>query len=158
MVELIVVMVLIGIIAAVGVPKLMGYNSFTPLALRHQIETALRYAQKTAAGHRRLVCASQSASTTVTFRMASAPGAANCNTALANPIDINVLGSTPVTFSRITFSANVNAILFFQPDGTITSDAAGATPVSGIITITGDGSTYQIRVDGDTGYVDFNPN
>ncbi len=153
MVELIVVMVLIGIIAAVGVPKLLGNNSYTPLALRHQIETALRYAQKTAIGHRRLVCASQPNFTTVTFLMASATPATSCNLALANPIDITVLGTTPITFSD-----NINTILYFQPDGTITNDAAGTTPVSGLITITGEGSTYQTRIDGATGYIDYNPN
>lgn len=153
MVELIVVMVLIGIIAAVGVPKLMGYNSFTPLALRHQIETALRYAHKTAVGHRRLVCASQPNLTTVTFLIASAPGATACNAPLANPIDVTVLGSTPITFSD-----NINATLYFQPDGTITNDAAGATPVAGLITITSEGAVHRIRIDGATGYVDYNPN
>lgn len=150
MVELIVVMVLLGIVAAVGVPKLMGSNSFAPLALRDEIESGLRYAQKTAVGHRRLVCAAQPNPSSIVFSIASDRAAIVCNTALGNPINIGVLGST-----RPTYSGNITApVLFFQPDGTITKDGAGVTPAAGNIIITTEGTAYTIRIDGATGYVD----
>jgi MSHA pilin protein MshC len=150
MVELIVVMVLMGILAAIGIPKIMGNSSFSPLALHDQILTAMRYAQKTAVSHRRVVCATQPNIYTINFNIASAPGATSCGTiVLVNPIDITVSGATPVTYTD-----NFGSTLFFQPDGTITADLAGTTPRSGAISINGEGATYTIRIDGETGYVD----
>ena len=149
MVELIVVMVIMGVLAAIGIPKILGNNFVSPMALRDQILTAMRYAQKTAVSHRRLVCATQPNVSSVTFSIAAAPGALSCGTALANNIDITVAGATPITYTD-----NFDTSLFFQPDGTITADAAGTTPKSGVINITGDGATYSVRIDGATGYVD----
>ena len=151
MVELIVVMVLIGIVSAVAVPKLMSKNVFAPLALRDEIRSALRYAQKTAVARRRVVCSSQaSADSAPTFRIASTAGASSCTVELNNPIDTSILGNISLTTSY----EDLEKTLFFQPDGSITSDIAGQTPQVGSVKFSYEGDTYTIKVDGVSGYVE----
>jgi MSHA pilin protein MshC len=48
LIELVVIMVLLGILAAVAIPRLAGTSDFAGTALRAQVVSALRYAQKTA--------------------------------------------------------------------------------------------------------------
>jgi MSHA pilin protein MshC len=148
MVELIVVMVLIGIVAAVGVPKLMSDNSTAASAFGNQVVSALRYATKSAVAHRRLVCATVAASE-VKLQIASNPDATACNVALP------ALSSDPYSTSDSDIRAGgLLGTLYFQPDGTITSDGAGDAAVRGNITITAQGKVLRtIKVEGSTGYV-----
>jgi MSHA pilin protein MshC len=147
-IELIVVIILVGIIAAVAVPKLMSENAMTPVALRDEVSSGLRYALKTAVGHRRLVCASKSGNN-IALQIASAAGAITCNTDLV----LAITGSSNVNYSNLIVAP---ALLYFQPDGTITSDGAGSATKSGAITITNAAGTetYTVNIDGVTGYVD----
>jgi MSHA pilin protein MshC len=150
MVELVLVIMLLGILSAVAIPKLMGQNFTAALTLRDQILSAMRSAQKTAVARRRLVCANQAnAYSAPTFTIASNAGATSCNTALANTIDISALTSTPLA----TFYENLPNPMFFQPDGVISSDAAGALPAQGNVTFSFEGVNYNIRIDGATGYI-----
>lgn len=48
LVELVVVLVIVGIIAAVGAPRFFERNDFNDLALREEIAAAIRYGQKIA--------------------------------------------------------------------------------------------------------------
>jgi MSHA pilin protein MshC len=151
MVELIVVMILVGIVAAVAAPRLMGGNFLTAVSLRDQIQAALRSAQKTAVARRRVVCAVQPNDySPPAFSIAREAGAASCTIAIPNAIDISGLGSTPLR----TFNENLPTSVFFQPDGSITSDMAGINPVSGTINFSYETATYTIRLDGVTGYVE----
>lgn len=151
MVELIVVMVLIGIVSAVAVPKLMSSNVFAPLAMRDEIQSALRYAQKTAVARRRLVCATEATSTTApVFTIASAAGANSCAVALDNPVDVALLGNITLN----SYTTTLTWPLYFQPDGTITSDPAGLQPQAGNISFSHEGDNYVIQVDGVSGYVE----
>ena len=56
MVELLAVLVLAGVLAAVGLPKLGGAAAQNGPAWREQVQSALRSAHALAQGHRRLVC------------------------------------------------------------------------------------------------------
>lgn len=151
MVELIVVMILIGVLAAVAAPRLMGGNFLTAMSLRDQIQASLRSAQKTAVARRRVVCSVQANDwSPPVFTIAREANAASCTIALPNAIDISGLGSTPLR----TFNENLPTRLFFQPDGRITSDMAGATTVSGTINFSYENTTYTIRLDGVSGYVE----
>lgn len=143
MVELIVVMVVLGIISAIAIPRLMGNDMAGP-AFRAEIVSALRYAQKTAVSHRRLVCATVT-SGAVTLSIASASGVVACNTALSLPDGSASYSSKD---SAVTATATT---LYFQPAGTITSDGAGTTTTAGAIAITG---LTSIAIQGATGYVE----
>ena len=86
MIELVVAIVLLGILAAVVVPRVGGGSGFDERGLRDQTQAALRYAQKSAIAARRTACAIFSTAATphrVSLRIASAFGAADCSTGSA---------------------------------------------------------------------------
>lgn len=143
MVELVMVMVLIGVLAAIGLPKLMGDNSFAAATFGDEVASALRTAQKTAVARRRLVCASVG-ETAVTLKLANAPGAADCSIALDD-------SSYATRAPGVTASTH---ILYFQPNGLITSSALGRETVRGAVTIHLDGNPRRsIVFEGSTGHV-----
>lgn len=143
MVELITVMVVLGIISAIAIPRLMGNDMAGP-AFRAELVSALRYAQKTAVSHRRLVCATVTANA-VSLRIASQGGAAACDNDLALPD-----GSASYTSKDNAVTASATS-LFFQPAGTITSNGAGNATMAGTIAVTG---LTAIAYQGTTGYVE----
>ena len=65
MIELIVVMILVGIMAAVVIPRFDTLTSFDARGYGDQIESWLRFAQKSALAKRRPVCVTLSAATDV---------------------------------------------------------------------------------------------
>ena len=151
MVELVLVMVLIGVIAAIGVPRLMGDNTMAAAAFGDEVVSALRTAQKSASARRRLVCATVGG-TEVTLRMARGPGSTDCSV----PLNAE---NYYTSASGVTATATPS-ILFFQPNGMITSDTAGRTPVNGTVLIrlgTGTGASRTIQFEGTTGYVQYVP-
>lgn len=148
LVELIVVMVVLGILSAIALPRMMDNRAFASAVFRADVVSALRYAQKSAVGHRRLVCATLTA-TTVTLAIATANPASACDTALASP------DGAPYQSRDGSVQASgypPGGLLYFHPVGTITSDGAGATIYSGNITITR--QSVPIKIEGATGYVD----
>ncbi len=148
MVELIAVMVLMGIIAAVAIPKLVGDSAIAASAFGNQVISAVRYASKSAIAHRRLVCLS-STSSEVKLKIATAAGAASCDSDLPGPT------SDPyaTTDSAVSASTTLAMPLNFQPDGTITTSAG--TVVSGTIKINAQSTLIRtITIEGATGYVD----
>lgn len=145
MVELIVVMILAGILAAFAIPKIGAALNVRDDAWRDALVSALRIGQKTAVSHRRLVCV-QVTATTVAVRIASSNPATAC--------DQNLLGPNgQATFAAAGNSAagTTAANLFFQPDGRVSTDGAGGTVADFSISAAG---VNPIRVLGQTGYVD----
>ena len=147
-VELITVMVILGILAAIALPRMMG-NEWNSLAWRQEVLSALRHAQKSAVGHRRLVCADVSAKK-VALKIAATnpPDAANpCSNDLAAPDNRDYESEKDTVKAGGKLGA-----YYFQPDGRITSDSAGTASVAvgTAITFT---DADQIRIDGETGYV-----
>lgn len=154
LVELITVMLLIGILAAIGVPRLMNGNDGAALTYGDQVASALRLAQKTAVAHRRTVCVGASSSA-MTLRIATAVGSSACGAALEGVDDADYRsGAAGVTSTGLAGgSASAPNRLLFQPDGTIAG--ADGTPARGVVTIVADGRTVRtIRVEGVTGYVE----
>jgi prepilin-type N-terminal cleavage/methylation domain-containing protein len=148
MVELIIVMILVGILAAYAVPKFAAMGSLSNDAWRDQVKAALRYAQKAAVSHRRLVCVDLSAST-VAIQIASAHGATACNTPLGGPGGSGNFGGNPVPGAAAAVSPA--GTIYFQPDGRATALNAGVHVTTGrSITVTG---TPVLQLFGETGYV-----
>lgn len=144
LVELIVVIVLLGIMAAVFIPRWQGGSGFEERALHDQVVAALRYAQKSAVAARRTVCVSFSSSPSrVDFSISSAHGVANCSvgSSLAGPdgTNLNVVAS-----ASITMTSSVSSFAF---------DAAGRPSVPVSITFSGLPATLAITVESETGYV-----
>lgn len=147
MVELVTVLLLVGVLAAVAAPRLAGMNTLPAAAWRDQVAAGLLHARALAQGHRRLVCASV-ATGAVQLTLATANPATSCSSALPGPD-----GDTrwAVDSQQLAVTLTPSGTLYFQPDGRITSDGAGQTPVNVQIAISG---ATTLNLTGETGHVD----
>jgi prepilin-type N-terminal cleavage/methylation domain-containing protein len=146
MVELLVVIVMLGVLAAVVMPKMDSALGLRSDAARDEVLSALRYAGQTALSHRRLVCADVSA-TAVTLRIASTRPASACNSALVGPDGGSAFTANAGNAALAVAPAGT---LYFQPDGRVTTDGAGANAAARTVTVAG---TPDITVTGETGLV-----
>ena len=147
MVELIAVLLLMGVLAVVAMPRLDGALAMRSAAWRDQVKAALLHASSLSQGHRRLVCVTL-ATGEARLAIASANPASACNTPLPGP-DGDVRWA--VDGNGFALSVSPAGALYFQPDGRITSDGAGASAVNASITISGESA---IALRGETGHVD----
>ncbi len=128
-IELVVVITMLGILAAIAVPRMTGLSDYRVLEFHDRVVVALRHAQKSATSHRRQVCVAFTA-TTVTLTIAQAnPGA--CIAPLSLPGSAsNVLQSGDTT--NAVFNP-VPAAFNFLADGTTGADrnvvVSGQTPI-----------------------------
>lgn len=146
-VELVTVMVVLGILAAIAVPRLGQVDAFTASAYRNEILSALHHAQKSAVSHRRVVCATVNAQT-IQLQVAANPGDTACALAFPSP------DRTPYAShgnDRARGGPLVGVPLFFQPSGDITTNGAGTVFAAGVIQIDGQ---RDITIDGSTGHVE----
>src|SRR5258706_7114390 len=97
MVELVVVMILVGILAVVAMPKMASINFYNTVGFADRVMGSIRYAQKQAIAKRRNVCVSINATgSLVSFTFASAAGvAAPCDSNLTRPAGQNPYVVTP---------------------------------------------------------------
>jgi MSHA pilin protein MshC len=140
LVELVVVIVLVGVVSALVVPRLAGTHEFDQIALLQQTRAALRHAQKSAVAYRRQVCV-QFTQTTLTLRVAADFGAA-CTRDLPGPG-----GETPyvvVARGRAAY-ADIPPAFAFDALGAIIPDATQT------IVLQEDGGS--VVVEAGTGYV-----
>lgn len=136
LVELIMVMVIVGILAAVVAPRFFDANVFKSRGFADQVQATLRYAQKEAIAQHRLVCVAL-ASASVTLTIASTSAAVTC----IPPLTLPAGGNSITAPSGVTLS----------PAVTINFDALGRTIPARTITISG--ATNNIVVEAETGYV-----
>ena len=133
LIELVVTLIVIGILAATVVPRFFGNHGFEERGFYDETIAALRYAQKSAISHRRLVCVAFTAQT-VTLTIAANNPAAACNTPLAAPtgddasmapniVDATATGNPKYRNATIAFLP-VPAPITFNPLG---EPNAGAT-------------------------------
>ena len=139
-VELVVVIVILGLMAAVIVPRFVGRDAFASRGFYDEAQSVVRYAQKTAIAWRRLVYVCVTA-TAVSARSGSCPSS---GTLLVHP----------ATGAALTATAPSGVTL--SPTGNFSFDGAGrpsATQTINLIsTIAGD-PARQIVVEAETGYV-----
>ena len=147
MVELVVVIVLLGVVAVVALPKMDGAMALRQPAWRDQVLASLRSAHSIAQGHRRLVCATL-ATGTVTLSIASLNPASACNTALPGGDGSAAYASES---SAIAVSVSPAGTVYFQPDGRISSDGAGTALLNASVSV---GSESAITLVGDTGHIE----
>lgn len=85
MTELIVIMVLVGILAATALPRFNQLGAFDARGFRDQTASMLRYAQKQAIAQRRTVCVAIAPSAVTLSIDASTPADGVCESALTLP-------------------------------------------------------------------------
>lgn len=145
--ELISIMVVLAVLAAVALPRLDSSATFRELQFHDDVVTVLRYAQKTAVSHRRLVCATI-APGSVTLSIAAANPAAACAQGLAGPDGKAPAAQRPS--SAVSLASLPAGPLYFQPSGDVTTDGAGTAAANFTLTLTGQ---PDVTVVGSTGNV-----
>ena len=145
MVELITVMVLIGVLAVVAMPRLDGAMSLRATAWRDQIKAAVLQARSLSTSHRRLVCLTL-ATGELRITMASANPATACNTPVPGPDGDARWAVDP---QRLAIGTT-QSTLYFQPDGRITQGATGTAWGRYTVTLAGE---PDLTIDGSTGHV-----
>ena len=146
MVELIAVMVLVGVLAAVAMPRMGGATALRAAAWRDQVKAGLLHGRALAQGHRRLVCAAL-APGEVRLTLAAANPASNCSVVIPGMDGDARWAIDPQAIGLAVAPAGT---LYFQPDGRITSDGAGLSAVNATVTVTGEPALQLI---GETGHV-----
>ena len=143
-VELVVVMVVIGVLAALAVPRFFVSQQYRDRGFYDQTLAITRYAQKSAIAVRRNVCVNI-ASPSINLTYVSAPtyvSTSTCNTNLPSPVG----GTAPFTVtapSGVTLSSSSTPIIYTAL-GSVSSAAATTT-----ITV----SSRTVTVESGTGYV-----
>lgn len=142
-VELIMVTVILGVVAAYAAPRLLNLSDFYARGFHDETLGYLRYAQKTAIAHRRTVCIAFSANT-LTLTLAAHSSATTCTLPLNGSTGSNTLTARSGTgYTPIPTAFGFNAL--GQPingSGTLVS-----TQTIKIAT------TTDITVESNTGYV-----
>lgn len=136
--ELVMVMVVIGILAAVAMPR-FDTSIYRVLEFHDKTMSALRFAQKTATSHRRMVCVTFT-TTTVTLTIDhDKSGACNGQPLLIAGGNSNVVQSGDLT--NAVFSS-LPADFNFQPDGTGADRSISITEQPVITVVGATGSVY----------------
>jgi len=139
--ELVTVMLLLSILAAVAIPKFTTRSEFDVFGFVQQTQQSLRFAQKTAIAKRRLVCVAI-ASNTLTLQFASAYGASSCNQNVLDPI-------SNASFSQAALSGVTISALSFNYDPLGRPSFSSTQTLS----VTGGTLTQSVTIESETGYV-----
>ena len=150
LVELVLVLVLVGILAAFAIPRFADHNAFAAAGFASQLSATLQHARKTAVAMRRNVCVVLSAADTLTliYNPALAADSFSCGAA---PLPLPVPGSAdnrlrvPAGVTLSVLPASVHFLAFNglgQPLSSVTLNVAGS-----------DGSQQSITVEAESGFV-----
>lgn len=143
MVELITIMVIVGILAAVAVPRFFDRNTFDSRGFYDQVISTLRYAQKSAVAQHRFVCV-VIAGNVVTLTYDPTPiSAAHSTAACSMPLP-SLTGQGSYTVFAPTTDVTVS-------DASFNFDALGKPSATQSITVSG--NAIAITVEAETGYV-----
>lgn len=143
MTELITVIVIIGIMGAVVMPRFFDRNTFDSRGFYDQTISTLRYAQKTAIAQRRLVCVTFPSTSRIVLRTTANFADTACNTDLQNPSGTYPAGQT-------TYTVDAPSGVVLSGAAAFNFDALGRASTA-VATITV--GSYTINVEQETGYV-----
>jgi MSHA pilin protein MshC len=143
-VELVAVMVILGIIAAISAPRFVGVDAFDARGSYGTLTAALRYAQKTAIAQRRTVYANVNTS----IRTVCLGYTSNCSSAVIDPATQAAYAKT--LSSNVTISTSASTIGFDGLGRPVPNVAATFTIQNAVVPSE---STRTITVEQDTGYV-----
>ncbi len=151
LIELVVVMVVVGIVAAIAIPRFSLLGGFSDVAYRDQIKSTLAYARKAAVARRRHTClvfAADSSATLSAELVTPDAHVGNCPyIALMMPSGANSI--VPPSNVSITSPAALPLIIQFNAEGR--PIVGGGTTI--VVTSGGSGSTSSVTIEADSGYV-----
>jgi MSHA pilin protein MshC len=135
LVELITIIIILGILSVVALPRFLDRGTFDNRAFNDQIRATLRAAQKLAIAQHRAVCAGVSVATPATLTISVSNGGV-CNTLLAE---------------RTVTAAGEASLAAPSANTTITFDAMGSPgAASAVVQAAGE---QPIVIEAETGYV-----
>jgi len=164
LVELIVVIIIIGILSAVGAVRFFDRRGFDANAFAEQTRAMLRFGQKLAIGQNRLVYAQLNGNTIALCFASASPcpagsyvpavggngGSGACspsNLYCAAPLGTITYAITPTNASTLCFTR------LGQPGLPAGTDCNTAGFTGATVNITGDGNTTAVNIAAETGYV-----
>ncbi len=149
LVELITIILVLSVIAALAVPRFVGRNAFDERGFSDQVIATFRFAQKTAIAKRREVCVTLgAASVSLAFNPSTIAGAA-CSTSVSQPGDAAPYVVAPPSGVTLAFP---NAVFRFNGLGQPIADPGGGLLANQVITVTGT-SVRSVTVQAETGHV-----
>jgi MSHA pilin protein MshC len=138
LVELVTILIILGVLAAVAIPR-MDTSGYRALEFHDKTVSALRYAQKTATSHRRMVCVAFTSSTVTVTIDHDKSGACNGQALNLPGANSNIVQSGDTT--NAIFSP-VPAAFNFNSDGT---GSDRTLSISGMTAITVVGATGHVQ-------------
>ncbi len=144
LVELVVTLIIVGLLAAVAVPRFFDLQPFATRGFSDEVVAAFRYAHKYAIA---TGCSVQVTIVPNQYQLLRPAAAANCNGGPFGPLVLNPAGG------NFTGTAPTGVTLGGPP--TVVFNALGQVPIAipGFVVVTVNG-TPRIRVYGETGFVE----
>ena len=146
MVELIAVLLLVGVLAAVALPRLDQATGLHGAAWRDQIRAAVQHAGALAHAQRRVVCLVV-VTGELRLSIASTNPATSCSIAIPGPDGDARWAVDP---RQLAITGSPGSTLYFQPDGRVTQNFSGSGSAFFTITVAG---APDLIVSGATNYV-----
>lgn len=144
LVELIFVIVLMGLLAAVGAPSLSHRRTQDEMTVRDELKATLRYARQVALAQNRSVCFMRNV---IDFRLVYAPPVGACNAAGVPVLESGSGEPKVVVLDDLGVTINGPVTLMFNARGQLTAP----TPV---VTFTV-GTSMALNVNRETGFVSY---
>ncbi len=146
MVELITIMVIVGILAAVAAPRFFEANVFQSRGFADEVAASLRYAQKIAIAQHRTVCVAFAANSVTLTIDSDIPADGVCNPAPAGNVQ------TPTGDPSYVITAPAGITFAAVPAG-FSFNALGVPSFAAPLAINISGATNGITIEAGTGYV-----
>lgn len=157
LIELVTVMIVIGILAVVALPRLGGENVFRERGFRDGLVSALGYARRMAVAGRHFVCVTvDGGEGTVSLARDANPPEAVANVACGVPLNLpsqqSGCGANQLCVpDGVTVNAGALEVLFFDPLGRLVAQGAPRTvTANATLEVTGQNN---VIVNATTGYV-----
>jgi MSHA pilin protein MshC len=158
LVELVTVMILIGILAVVAMPRFADQNAFAAAGFADELTAALKHARKSAVAMRRNVCV-RLADNALTFTRKLADGAAGGCDLTPLPLPGKSDHVLDATTSGVALTATATGVIF-SPLGRAIDNTGSALPALSPNTwalrfsvAASDNSVSYVVVEADSGYV-----
>ena len=154
LVELVLVMIIGGVLAAIAVPRMVDRSAYQTRGGASEVRTALRYAQRLAMAKNREVCVTTTLlpDLRLTFSSAAAPATgAACDQLVIRPGDLVGYVVTPP--AGITLTSTVPTFRFDGRGRPITTPPNLALTVPVSFTVGAAGGSGTISIQPETGYV-----
>lgn len=147
LVELVIVIVILGILSVTVLPKFTGTTVFEVRGYYDQLQSALRYGQKTAIAQRRWVQVSMAGG-----GLALAACANSCDSASASQCTLPLID--PGSGQPLAIAAPPAGVSMLTSGGAFSYDCAGRPSVGPVsFTVSGGGTSLSFSVEAGTGYV-----